>query len=60
VNAIVVSPTLTVAALQITENLMLLRSIDYSFEAAVADVVDNSMDATAQNVLVRLITKYGD
>jgi len=34
-----------------------LRSIGYSFEAAVADVIDNSIDATAQNVLVRLITK---
>jgi hypothetical protein len=34
-----------------------LRSIGYSFEAAVADVIDNSIDANAQNVLVRLITK---
>jgi hypothetical protein len=34
-----------------------LRSIGYSFEAAVADVIDNSIDAKAENVLVRLITK---
>ena len=34
-----------------------LRSIGYSFEAAVADIVDNAIDAKAANVLVRLITK---
>jgi hypothetical protein len=34
-----------------------LRSIGYSFEAAVADVIDNSIDAQAKNVLVRLITR---
>src|SRR5436190_15505374 len=33
-----------------------LRSIGYSFDAAVADVIDNSIDAKAKNVLVRLIT----
>jgi hypothetical protein len=33
-----------------------LRSIGYSFEAAVADIIDNSIDARAKNVLVRLIT----
>src|SRR5438034_400525 len=33
-----------------------LRSIGYSFEAAVADVIDNSVDARATNVLVRVIT----
>jgi hypothetical protein len=32
-----------------------LRSIGYSFEAAVADVIDNSVDAQAKQVLVRLI-----
>jgi Histidine kinase-, DNA gyrase B-, and HSP90-like ATPase len=32
-----------------------LRSIGYSFEVAVADVIDNSIDAQAKNVLVRLI-----
>src|SRR5438094_348817 len=32
-----------------------LRSIGYSFEAAVADIIDNSIDATATNVLVRLV-----
>lgn len=32
-----------------------LRSIGYSFEAAVADVVDNSIDAKAKTVLIRLI-----
>src|SRR5262245_7985583 len=32
-----------------------LRSIGYSFEAAVADVIDNSVDAQATQVLVRLI-----
>ena len=32
-----------------------LRSIGYSFEVAVADVIDNSNDAQAKNVLVRLI-----
>jgi hypothetical protein len=32
-----------------------LRSIGYSFEAAVADVVDNSIDANAKTVLIRLI-----
>jgi Histidine kinase-, DNA gyrase B-, and HSP90-like ATPase len=32
-----------------------LRSIGYSFETAVADVIDNSVDAQAKHVLVRLI-----
>ena len=32
-----------------------LRSVGYSFEAAVADIVDNSIDADASNVLVRLV-----
>lgn len=32
-----------------------LRSIGYSFEAAVADIIDNSIDANAQNVLVRVV-----
>lgn len=37
-----------------------LRSIGYSFEAAVADVIDNSIDAGAENILLRLlITKGG-
>jgi hypothetical protein len=33
-----------------------LRSIGYSFESAVADIVDNSIDAKAGSVLVRVIT----
>jgi hypothetical protein len=33
-----------------------LRSIGYSFEVAVADIIDNSIDAQADHVLVRLIT----
>jgi hypothetical protein len=33
-----------------------LRSVGYSFDAAVADVIDNSIDAQAKNVLIRLIT----
>jgi hypothetical protein len=33
-----------------------LRSIGYSFETAVADIIDNSIDAQAANVLVRLVT----
>jgi hypothetical protein len=33
-----------------------LRSIGYSFEVAVADIVDNSLDAKARSVLVRLLT----
>src|SRR5688572_20235574 len=32
-----------------------LRAIGYSFEVAVADVIDNSIDARAKNVLVRLV-----
>jgi len=32
-----------------------LRSIGYSFETAVADIIDNSIDARARNVLVRII-----
>jgi hypothetical protein len=36
---------------------MALRSIGYTFEAAVADIIDNSIDATAERVLVRLIMK---
>jgi hypothetical protein len=36
-----------------------LRSIGYSFEAAVADIVDNSIDAGAGNVLVRIIVNAG-
>lgn len=32
-----------------------LRSIGYSFEVAVADVVDNSIDASAKTVAVRLL-----
>jgi hypothetical protein len=34
-----------------------LRSIGYSFEVAVADIVDNSVDARAKHVLVRLIIR---
>src|SRR5438094_7712633 len=34
-----------------------LRAIGYSFEVAVADVVDNSIDAKAKNVTVRLLTR---
>jgi hypothetical protein len=34
-----------------------LRSIGYSFEAAVADIIDNSIDAKATNVLIRLLAK---
>ena len=36
-----------------------LRSIGYSIEAAVADIVDNSLDASAKTVLIRLITNTG-
>jgi len=36
-----------------------LRSIGYSVEAAVADIVDNSLDASARSVLIRLIIKRG-
>ena len=32
-----------------------LRSIGYSFEQAIADVVDNAVSAGAKDVLVRLI-----
>jgi hypothetical protein len=32
-----------------------LRSIGYSFEAAVADVIDNSIDAQANQILLRLV-----
>jgi hypothetical protein len=32
-----------------------LRSIGYTFEAAVADVIDNSIDAKAQTIMVRII-----
>jgi signal transduction histidine kinase len=32
-----------------------LRSIGYSFEAAVADIIDNSIDAGARNILVRFV-----
>lgn len=34
-----------------------LRSIGYSFEAAVADIIDNSIDAQAKNILVRFILR---
>lgn len=34
-----------------------LRSIGYSFEAAVADIIDNSIDEDAENVLVRLFIR---
>lgn len=36
-----------------------IRSIGYSFEAAVADIIDNSIDAKARNVLVRFILRKG-
>lgn len=36
-----------------------LRSIGYNFEVAVADVIDNSVDAQASHVLVRLIVTSG-
>lgn len=36
---------------------MALRSIGHSFESAVADIVDNSIDAGARNVLIRLFTR---
>src|SRR5882724_3128646 len=34
-----------------------LRSIGYSFEVAVADIIDNSIYARAQNVLVRFVVR---
>jgi hypothetical protein len=34
-----------------------LRSIGYSFEAAVADVIDNSIDAKAKSILVRVFIR---
>jgi histidine kinase/DNA gyrase B/HSP90-like ATPase len=34
-----------------------LRSIGYSLEVAVADLIDNCIDAKAKNVLVRLVTR---
>ena len=34
-----------------------LRSIGYTFEAAVADIIDNSIDAKARHVLVRFILR---
>ena len=37
-----------------------LRSIGYTFEAAVADIVDNSIDAQAQEILVRFVKTEGD
>jgi len=33
-----------------------LRSIGYSFESAVADIIDNSLDAGATDIRVRLVT----
>jgi len=36
-----------------------LRSIGYSIEAAVADIIDNSLDASASSVLVRHIIQPG-
>src|SRR6266404_6526845 len=34
-----------------------LRSIGYSFEVAVADIIDNAIDAQAKHVLVRFVIK---
>lgn len=34
-----------------------LRSIGYSFEAAVADIIDNSIDANASHILVRFVLR---
>jgi hypothetical protein len=34
-----------------------LRSIGYSFEVAVADIIDNSIDAQAKTILVRFVIK---
>ena len=34
-----------------------LRSIGYSFEVAVADIIDNSIDAGARNILVRFVIR---
>jgi len=36
---------------------MALRSIGYSFEAAVADIIDNALDAHAKSVRVRIIAR---
>lgn len=36
-----------------------LRSIGYSIETAVADIIDNSLDASANNILIRLIVRAG-
>lgn len=36
-----------------------LRSIGYSIETAVADIIDNSLDGSASNVLIRLIVRAG-
>src|SRR5690242_977727 len=37
-----------------------LRSIGYSFEVAVADIVDNSIDAGARKVLIRFVVRSDD
>lgn len=34
-----------------------LRSIGYSFEVAIADIIDNAIDAKAKNVLVRFVIR---
>jgi hypothetical protein len=34
-----------------------LRSIGYSFEAAVADIIDNAIDARAKAVLTRFVIR---
>lgn len=34
-----------------------LRSIGYSFDAAVADIIDNSIDALANTILVRIVIR---
>jgi hypothetical protein len=36
---------------------MALRSIGYSFEVAVADIIDNAIDAQAKRVLIRFVIK---
>lgn len=34
-----------------------LRSVGYRFEVAVADIIDNSIDAGAQNVVIRIVAR---
>lgn len=55
------TPIATVRRIEVTPDAGVLRAIglNHAFDSAIADLVDNSVDAQARNVLVRFVLRAG-